>query len=135
MSYGCRASVKVKVLLFCGAFLVAASGNAAAKVATERLTVDGPGMTSTGVIGEGRLLDQASSSLLFRSERARTAPPRTPGPAYVIVYSFGVHDEDGSRTDTIQMTLYPFAPSGPVVFTATRQGIDTTYGRVRFVHG
>jgi hypothetical protein len=32
-------------------------------------------------------------------------------------------------------SLYPFASGGPVVFTARRQEIVMTYGRVRFVHG
>jgi hypothetical protein len=127
--------MRLMVLLFLGAFVIGASGSAEAKVAAYRLTLDGPGMESFGVIREGRLLDRASSLLLFRGKRARAAPPQTPGPAYVLAYRFGVHDEDGSRTETIHQTLYPFASGGPVVFTARRQRVDMTYGPVRFVSG
>jgi hypothetical protein len=135
MGFRCRSDVKVKVLLLCGAFLIATSGNAAAKVATYRLTVDGPGMASTGVIGEGRLLDRVARVLLFTSSEARTSRPETAGAPYVLTYRLGVSDEDGNRNEIINQALYPFASGGPVVFTAKRQEIDTTYGRVRFVHG
>jgi hypothetical protein len=127
--------MKFKVLLFCGVFLVVASGTAAAKVAAHRLIVDGPGMRSTAAIHDGRLLDRTASVLLFRTRRARTTRPESAGAAYVLTYRFGVGDENGTRSATIHQALYPFASGGPVVFTAMRQGIDTTYGPVRFVHG
>jgi hypothetical protein len=126
--------MKFKVLLLCGVFLVVASGTAAAKVAAYRLTVDGPGMTSAGVIRDGRSLDQAASVLLFRSNRARRSRPMSPGAAYSLTYRFGVSDEDGTRTATINQALYPFASGGPVVFIAG-QRVAMTYGPLRFGHG
>ena len=127
--------MKLKTLLFVGAFVLATSGSASAKVAAVGLTVDGPGMLSAGVVREGRLLYRVSSVLLFNGNRSRTQPPLTPGPAYVLAYDFGLHDEDGSRTETVHQTLYPFASGGPVVFTEKRQRIEMTYGPVRFASG
>ena len=102
------------LLLLSGAFFAAASGAAMAKVAAYRLSVEGPGMESPAVIGEGRLLDRASSVLLFRGGRARTSRPATPGPAYLLTYGFRVYDEDGNRMAAIRQTLYPFASGGPI---------------------
>lgn len=127
--------MKLKLLVFVGVLLLAATGTAAAKVAALSLTVDGPGMSATGVVSESRLLYRASSVLLLNGNRARTQPPVNPGPAYVLAYIFAVDDDDGSRTDTAHQTLYPFASGGPVVFTERRQKVDMTYGPVRFPSG
>ena len=131
----CRTRVKVKLLLFCGALLVATTSDAAGKVVTPRLTVEGPAMKSPSIIVERHPLYRVASVLLFTGEEDRAGRPESLGARYMLTYRFGVSDGDGSRTTSITQALYPFASGGPVVFTAGRQGIDTTYGRVRFVHG
>lgn len=131
----CSNIVKLMLLVLVGALVLAASGTAVAKVAAFRLTVDGPGMRSTGVVRESRLLARAWSVLLYGNDRARTQPPSAPGSAYVLAYAFQVHDEGGSRTETVHQTLYPFASGEPVVFNARGQKIDSTYGAVRFASG
>jgi hypothetical protein len=127
--------MKLKVLIAIGAFLVAASGTAAAKFASSSLTIDGPGMASPGTVHARRFIDRVSIATLDGTDRLRAERPLSTGPAYVLEYGFGVGDEYGSRTETIRQVLYPFAAGGPVVFTPRRQRIDLSYGPVRFAPG
>jgi hypothetical protein len=127
--------VKLKILLVFGAFVVALSGTAAAKFASHRLTIDGPGMTSPTTINQRRVIDRVSIATLLGTRRSRTARPASTGPSYLLEYDFGVSDEKGSRIETIRQTFYPFAEDGPMVFTPRHQKIDMSYGPVHFVSG
>jgi hypothetical protein len=129
-------SMKLKsILVLSTLLLVVGSSTAAAKYASHSLTVDGPRMGSPGVIRERRSIDRVSVAMLVGTDRIRVERPRSTGPAYLLEYAFGVGDEDGSRTETIRQSIYPFAVSGPVVLTPSRQKIDLSYGPVRFAPG
>jgi hypothetical protein len=132
---GVQESMRLKIVIALGAFLVAASGTAAAKFASYSLTIDGPGMDSPGAIHQRRAIGRVSVATLIGTNRTRIERPRSRGPAYRLEYSFGVSDANGSRTETIRQTLYPFATGGPVVFTPRRQRIEMSYGPVRFAAG
>jgi hypothetical protein len=132
---GVQGSMRLKIVIALGALLVAASGTAAAKFASYNLTIDGPGMASPAPIHQRRAIGRVSIAMLIGTNRTRIERPRSRGPAYLLEYSFGVGDANGSRTETIRQTLYPFATGGPVVFTPRRQKIDMSYGPVRFAAG
>lgn len=106
--------MRLRILLAAGAFLVAATGTAAAKFASYSLTIDGPGMPSPGAVHARRVIDRVSIATLVGTNRLRTERPRPTGPAYVLEYGFGVSDENGSRTETIRQRLHPFAIGGPL---------------------
>jgi hypothetical protein len=127
--------VKLRFLLVLGACVMALSGTAAAKYASYKLTVDGPGMPSPGTIRDRGVIDRLSNETLEGTELARVDPPPSSGPAYLLEYAFAVGDEKGGRLETIRQTLYPFAAGGPVVFTPRRQKIDMSFGPVRFTSG
>jgi hypothetical protein len=127
--------MRLKIVIAVGAVLVALSGTAAAKFATYSLTIDGPGVASPTAIEQRREIGRLSVATLIGTNRTRIERPRSRGPAYLLEYSFGVSDENGSRTETIRQTLYPFASGGPVVFTPRRQKIGLSYGPECFESG
>ena len=124
--------MKLKILFVLGAFVVAVSGTAAAKYVSTKLTIDGPGMPSPVTIRNRGVIDRMSTETLDGALRARVAPPRSTGPAYMLEYHFGVGDKNGSRTEVIRQAYYPFAEGGLVAFTPRHQRIDMSFGPVRF---
>jgi hypothetical protein len=128
--------MRIWILLAAVACLLAlASSPAEAKYSTESLTIDGPGMDSPGVIESRRLIDRIYSATLVGTQRAKIAPPVQPGPAFFLEFEFGVADEDGARTETVDQIVYPFAQGGAVLRTTSGQGFDMSYGPVRFRPG
>jgi hypothetical protein len=124
--------VKPKTLIAAGILLLGWSATPEAKFVSQSLTIDGPGMQVPGVIGTRRAVDRVYAATLVGSDRGQVKRPLVAGPAYRLVFVFGVGDENGSRTANIRQTLYPFAPGGAVVRTPGGQRIDMSYGPVRF---
>ena len=125
--------MRIWILLAAVACLLAlASSPAEAKYSTESLTIDGPGMDSPGVIESRRLIDRIYSATLVGTQRAKIAPPVQPGPAFFLEFEFGVADEDGARTETVDQIVYPFAQGGGQSFVRLR-GKASTCHTDRFV--
>ena len=123
------------VLALVACLLVLAPNLAGAKYVSESLTIDGPGMDSAGVIESRSSIDRVYAATLVGGQRRKTGRPTEPGPAFLLHFTFGVGDEEGARTETVDQILYPFARGGPVVRTQPAQGFAMSYGPVRFRPG
>jgi hypothetical protein len=114
--------------------LLALPGPVSAKTAAVRLTLSGPGTEGPQVTKDRQMIDSITLALL-EGDDAIDGSPESTGPAYHLRYKFAVADANGSHTETIRQSLYPFAAGGPVVFTPRRQKIAMSYGPVRFAPG
>jgi hypothetical protein len=126
--------VKLKFLLAVGVVALGVPGIAEAKYVSHKLRIEGPGMSSPGIIQRRSDIDRLSNATL-EARHEQTDRPASSGPAYLLEYRFAVGDADGSRVETVRQTLYPFAEGGPVVFTSRGQMIDMSFGPVRFDPG
>jgi hypothetical protein len=127
--------MRLWILIPAVAGLLALANPAGAKYVSESLRIDGPGIDSPGVIESRRVIDDVYSATLVGRQRERTARPAEPGPAFLLEFTFGVDDEDGARTETVNQILHPFAQEGPLVLTPPGQGFDMSYGPIRFRPG
>ena len=126
-------NIKLIVAVFC--LTLSISGPASAKFAAVKVTLSGPGTGGPQVTKARGLMDSLWVATLDGEDRVRTERPESTGPGYLLEYTVGVGDANGSRNETISQTLYPLAEGGPVVFTGQGQKIDISFGPVRFDQG
>jgi hypothetical protein len=107
---------------------------ASAKGVTQA-SMSGPGLTSPvrlGAEGAGRLADAAKLYATFSTPVSGPGPlqadPRAGdlGPRYVATYTFAVPEQRQHGQGSIRQDLYPFATTGPVVYTPPGQKLFAT---------